>query len=97
MLPLTKEKLESLQDAKVCYTCGKRILKIISIDKNYQKVKDHYHYTGKYRGAAHNISNVKFNVSNEISAFFPNGSNYDYHFIIKELANEFEGKLECLA
>ena len=27
---------------------------------------------------------------------FDNSSNYDYHFIIKELANEFEGQFECL-
>ena len=35
-------------------------------------------------------------MPNEIPVVFHNGSNYDYHFIIKELANEFEGKLECL-
>ena len=33
---------------------------------------------------------------NEILLVFHNGSNYDYHFIIKELANEFEGRFECL-
>ena len=27
---------------------------------------------------------------------FHNGSTYDYHFIIKELAEEFEGEFECL-
>ena len=27
---------------------------------------------------------------------FHNGSTYDYHFIIKKVANEFEGQLECL-
>ena len=35
-------------------------------------------------------------MPNEISIVFENGSNYDYHFIIKELANEFEGQFECL-
>ena len=35
-------------------------------------------------------------MSNEISAVFRNGSKYNYHFIIKELANESEGKFECL-
>ena len=34
---------------------------------------------------------------NEILLDFHNSSNYDYHFIIKELANEFEGQFECLA
>ena len=35
-------------------------------------------------------------MSNEIPVVFHNSSNYDYHFIIKELANEFEGQIECL-
>ena len=35
-------------------------------------------------------------MSNEIPAVFHNGSNYDYHFIIKGLGNEFEGQFECL-
>ena len=39
---------------------------------------------------------MKFNVSNEIPVVFHNGSNYDYDFIIKELANEFGGQLKCL-
>ena len=59
MLPLTNEELKSHQDAKACYICGKRILKKISKSMNYQKVRDHCHYTGKYRGAAHSIFNLK--------------------------------------
>ena len=50
----------------------------------------------KYKGAVHSICNLKFNLPNEIPVVFHNGSNYDYHFIIKELANEFEGQFECL-
>ena len=33
---------------------------------------------------------------NEIPVLFHNGSNYDFHFTIKELANEFEEKFKCL-
>ena len=57
MLPLTKEELKSHQDAKVCYICGKRILKIFSKSINYWKDRDHCHDTGKYRGAAQSICN----------------------------------------
>ena len=32
----------------------------------------------------------------EIPVLFHNGPTYDYHFIIKELAKEFEGEFECL-
>ena len=62
----------------------------------YRKVRDHCYYTGKYRGAAHSICNIKFNVPNEIPVAYHNASNYHYHFTIKELANKFEGKFECL-
>ena len=34
-------------------------------------------------------------MPNEIPVVFHNSSNYDYHFIIKQLANNFEGKFEC--
>ena len=49
------------------------------------EVRDHCHYTGEYRGAAHSICNLKYNVSKEIPIVFHNGLNYDYHFIIKKL------------
>ena len=61
-----------------------------------QKVRDHCHYTGKYRGAAHSICNLRYKISKEIPAVFHNGSTYDYHFIIKQLAREFKGNFECL-
>ena len=89
MLPLTKNKLKLHQDATECYICRKRFLKKFVNDTNYRIVRDHYHFTGKYRGATHSICSLKFNVPSEIPEVFHNGSNYDYHFIIKELANEF--------
>ena len=93
---LTKEELKSHQDAKVCYICGERTLKKLSKSINYRKVRDYCHYTGKYRGAAHHASNLNFNVLNEISVVFHNVLICDYHFIINELANEFEGQFECV-
>ena len=63
---------------------------------NHQKARDHCPYTGKYRGEAHKICNLKFKVPNEIPVFFHDGANYDYHFIIKKLASEFERQFECL-
>ena len=87
MLPLTKEKLKSHQYAKAYYVCGKRFLKKFAKDKNYQKIRDHCHFAGKYRGAAHSIFHLRFNVSN-LKLVFHKGSNYD-------LASKFEGKLKC--
>ena len=52
-------------------------------DKKYCKVWDHYHYTGQNRGATHRICNLKYIIPKKMHVVFHNGSNYDYHFIIK--------------
>ena len=93
MVPLTtKEEIFNNQQ-KICYICKKEFN---NNDKKQQKVKDHCHYTGKCRGAAHNICNLRYKVPKEIPVVFHNGSTYDYHFIIKELVNEFDGNFDCL-
>ena len=93
MIPLTKKEEENYNNQKVCYICKKEFDKS---DKKHHKVRDHCHYTGKYRGAAHNICNLRYKIPKEIPIVFHNGSTYDYHFIIKELVKEFEGNFECL-
>ena len=48
VLPLTKEKLKSHQDAKLCYTFGKRILKkLLRILKKY-KLSENYRIDAQY-------------------------------------------------
>ena len=64
--------------------------------KRYYKVRGPCHYTGKYRGADHDICNLRYKTTTKIPKVFHNGSTYDYHFIIKELAEECEGQVECL-
>ena len=100
--PLPKEEKINYNDQKVCYICKKEFdttdtagPSSLERKKNY-KVRDHCHYTGKYRGATHNICNLRYKVPKEIPVVFHNGSTYDYHFIIKELVKEFEGNFDCL-
>ena len=62
MLPLTKEELKSHQDAKVCYICGKRILKKLSKSINYQKVRDLLFIIQINIDTRQRIYNLKFNV-----------------------------------
>ena len=57
-------------------------------DENYRRVRDHWHYTRKYLGVTHSICNLKYKTPKEIPVVFHNGSNYDYHFIVKEQAEE---------
>ena len=44
------------------------------------KVRDDCHYKAKFRGAAHNICNLRYKIPREIPVVFHNGSAYDYHF-----------------
>ena len=89
MISLTDEELKSYErQKKIVY-----LLKIFeeedAEDKKYCKVTDHFHCTGKCRGAAHTICNLRHSKPKNIPVISQNGSNYDYHFIIKELAKEF--------
>ena len=68
----------------------------VALNKKYHKVRYHCHYTGKFRGVAHNICNLGYKTPKEIPTVFHNGSTYDYHFIINQLVKEFDGQPECL-
>ena len=48
----------------------KNIPKKFANAKNYWEVRDHSHYAGKYRAAAHGICDLKLNVQNEIPIVF---------------------------
>ena len=95
IIPLTKEEKDWHNQQKVCHI-SKRIFKTGDDNKKYHEIKDHCHYAGKYRGAAHNICSLRYKTPKKIPVLFPDGSTYDYHFIIKEFAEEFEGEFECL-
>ena len=93
MIPLTKKEKIYHKEQEIFYICKKEFDKS---DKKHYKVRDHCHYTGKYRGAAHNICNLSYKIPKEIPVVFHNGSTYDYHSITKELVKEFDGNFECL-
>ena len=99
MIPLTDEEIIYYEKQTLCHICKKEFC----YDKNeknkfkiYQRVKDHCHYTGKFRGAAHSLCNLSYKIQGEIPVKIHNGSKYDYHFIIKELAEEFKDQFKCL-
>ena len=79
MIQLTNKEIKSYEKQKVCYICQIKFCD----DKNkkneynlYHKVRDHCHYTRKFRGAAHNICNLRYNVPKKIPIAFHNGSTY---------------------
>ena len=56
---LTKEQQESNKNVKICFICKEKFENKYVKYKKYPKVRDHCHYTGEYRDAAHNICNLK--------------------------------------
>ena len=102
MVSLTTEEKIHYNKHKIWYICKKEFnnnytTELSSLEhKKQEKIKDHCHYMGKYRGAAHNICNLRYKVPKEIPVVFHNGCTYDYHFIIKELVKEFDDNFDCL-
>ena len=94
MIKLIQEEQYKHDSRKYCFLCKKTFFE--DAKNNYIKKRDHCHYTGKYRGSAHKICNLMYNTPREILVIFHNSSSYDCHFIIKGLAEEFEGDFECL-
>ena len=100
MIPLTDNDSKFYEEQEKCHICQKEFC----YDKNeknkfkiYQKVKDHCHYTEKFREAAHSTCNLNYKVPQEIPVRIHNGWRYDYHFLIKDLAEEFKGQFVCFA
>ena len=92
---LTNEQQKLYQNSKICYICRKKFEGKHTTDEKYSNVRDHCHYKGEYTGALHSICNLRYSIPREIRVAFHNGSNNDYHFIIKELAEEFVKQFNC--
>ena len=97
MIPLAYEKNKSFKEQEACHICEEKFFmdKDNESYKNRKKVKDHCHYTGKFRGAAHRKCNLNYKVAKNIPIIIYNAS-YDIHFIINQLAEEFNGELDCI-
>ena len=68
MISLTDEKNKSYEEYEVCHICIEMFC-ADEDDENYRnrkKVKDHCHYTGKFRVAAHSICNLNYKVPKNI-------------------------------
>ena len=92
MTPLIDDETKYYEKRKYCHIWKRKFCADESNKdkfKKYRKVRDHWHYTGKFRGAAHSICNLRYKAQREIPIVIHNRSIYDYHLIIKELAEEF--------
>jgi hypothetical protein len=76
--------------AQDCHVCGKPL--------NGDSVRDHFHITSRYRGAAHNSCNLKLRMSavkTHIPVVFHNLWGYDSHLIMQAISQE-QGQVTCI-
>ena len=76
MIPSTKSQLREYRHATKCHICFKQFG-----DKG--KVRDHCHYSGSYRGAAHFSCNLRYEIPRYIPVVFHNLAGYDAHLFIR--------------
>ena len=84
---MTDEDKIDFETATHCFICGDKFKNSYKNEKEaetYKKVRDHCHFTGKYRGCAHSICNLNYCIKHfKIPVFFHNMKNYDGHLIIQ--------------
>ena len=85
----TEEDRKQFDKASDCWICGEEL--------GNDRVRDHCHYTGRYRGPAHNSCNLKYRKPKSISVFFHNLSGYDSHLFIKKLGTpDKKENIKCI-
>ena len=87
---IMREDVKDFENAKNCYACNK----MFSSDK--EKIKDHCHYTGKFRGASCKTCSFKMKNPTFIPIVAHNLANYDSHLFIKNLGKT-PGEIKCIA
>ncbi|XP_050060033.1 uncharacterized protein LOC126551227 [Aphis gossypii] len=78
---LNEIQKKEYDNATICHICEEKLY-------TEDKVRDHDHLTGLYRGAAHNRCNLNYKVPKFIPVFFHNFSGYDSHLLVRELGND---------
>ena len=73
-----------------CHICKKAVAPS-------DKVRDHCHLTGKYRGPAHNQCNLAYKLATIIPVFYHNLEGYDSHLLMQDLGKYKHRKLSCIS
>ena len=85
----TVEDRKQFNKASDCWICGEYL--------GNDRVRDHCHFTGRYRGPAHNSCNLKYRKPKSISVFFHNLSGYDSHLFIKKIGSpDKKENIDCI-
>lgn len=90
-LRMSADDNENFLRASKCHICEKKFNKHADVI-----VRDHCHFTGKFRGAAHQDCNLQYRDYRTVPVIFHNLSHYDSHFIIQKIAQGFDGSIKII-
>ena len=88
-LIMTEEEENLFQKSNNCWICKE------FINNDEEKVRDHCHVTGKFRGATHQNCNVNLKLTKKVHVIFHNLRGYDNHLIFNEL-DKFDVKIKAI-
>ena len=86
---IMSEEEEQFQSSNTCWICEKLI------DDDDEKVRDHCHITGKFRGTAHWSCSINLQLTKKVPVIFHNLRGYDSHIIFCEF-NKFDVKSDAI-
>ena len=86
---MSEEEEHLFQQSNGCWICKKLI------DNDEEKVRDHCHLTGNFRGAAHGSYNINIQLTKKVPVIFHNLGGYDSHLIFNEL-DKFDVKISVI-
>ena len=84
---MTRKDEIAFENAEICHICNKKL--------DNDKVRDHCHLTGKYRGAAHDYRNKNYQIPKFFPVIFHNLTGYDSHIFVKNLGVT-DGLIDCI-
>ena len=90
-IKMTHKDEIAFQNAEICHICDQKL--------DNDKVRDHCHLTGKYRGVAHDYCNKNYQTPKFFPVIFHNLTGYDPHIFIKNLGvseSKIPGIINCI-
>ena len=79
---MTEEEEQFFQKSNSCWICKKLIA------NDDEKLRDHCHVTSKFRGAAHKICDINFQLTKKVPVIFHYLRGYESHLIFNDVKSK---------
>ena len=92
-LKMDQENERVFNATSICFICSK------TLNVDDEKVRDHCHICGNFRGAAHNSCNLSYRLNRDLNVIMHNSRRYDSHLIMQKLGpicNTFDLEINCI-